>query len=107
MNLPTIIAALVQAQNNLDYKAYADCFIDEAIVHDEGHVHQGKVEIREWIKQANAKYQTQMKPLSISQTGNYAILKAEVSGTFDVSPVVLNYHLELSCDLISSLKVTG
>lgn len=107
MSLPTVIAALVLAQNNLDHKAYADCFNDDAIVYDEGHTHQGKVEIREWIKQANAKYQTQMNPIDLSQTGDNVVLKVEVSGTFDGSPAVLNYHLELSGGLISSLKVIG
>lgn len=90
MKLPAVVAALVQAQNNLDHNAYADCFGEAAIVHDEGKIHQGKTEIREWIEQANKKYQTQMEPLNFNQTNDEALLEAKVSGTFDGSPVVLN-----------------
>ncbi len=75
MHLPATMAALVQTQNNLDHKAYADCFNDAAIVYDEGHIHQGKSEITEWIKQANARYQTQMMPLDFSQTGDNFVLE--------------------------------
>jgi ketosteroid isomerase-like protein len=107
MNFPAVIAALVQAQNNLDHNAYADCFDEQAIVYDEGRTHQGKADIREWIRQANTKYKTQMNPLDLSQTGDNVVLKAEVSGTFDGSPAVLKYHLKLSNGLISSLTVTG
>lgn len=107
MNLPPVITAIVQAQNNSDHQAYANCFNKDAIVHDEGHIHHGKAAIEEWIKQANAKYQTNMKPLDFSQDGDIAVLKAEVSGTFDGSPVVLKYNMELKGGLIQSLKVTG
>jgi hypothetical protein len=107
MDLPVIIAGLVQAQNNLDHAAYADCFDEAAIVYDEGHTYRGKIEIREWIKQANEKYKTRMEPLDFSQTGKDTVLEAKVSGTFDGSPAVLKYHMELAGGLIQSLKVTG
>ncbi|MFA6083798.1 nuclear transport factor 2 family protein [Mucilaginibacter sp.] len=107
MNLPAVVAALVEAQNNLDHSAYADCFDEAAIVYDEGETHNGKAEIRKWIEQANKKYQTRMEPLSFTQIGDDTVLEARVSGTFDGSPLVLKYHLELVGGLIQSLKVTG
>lgn len=107
MSLPPVIAAIVQAQNNLDHQAYANCFNEDAIVHDEGHTHRGKAEIKEWIKQANVKYQTKMKPLDFSQDGDIAVLEAEISGTFDGSPAILKYNMELKNGLLQSLKVTG
>lgn len=107
MNLPPVVATIVEAQNNLDHQAYANCFNDDAIVHDEGHTHQGKAEIKEWIKKANVKYQAKIRPLEFSQDGHIAVLEAEVSGTFDGSPVVLKYNMELKGELIQSLEVTG
>jgi hypothetical protein len=107
MNLPTVIAALVQAQNNFEHSAYADCFSETAIVHDEGEDHQGRAEIREWIKTANEKYKTQLEPLDFVQTGRDAVLTSRVTGTFDGSPAIHKYHLELSDDLIQSFRVTG
>lgn len=107
MQLPKLIARFVATQNNYDSKAYADCFTETAIVHDEGKTHTGKPEIRQWIEEANEKYRSQMKPLNHEQSGPNGTLTAEVSGTFPGSPIVLQFHLELKDELIDSLKVTG
>lgn len=106
MNLPAVVTRLVNAQNKYDSKAYAECFTNTAIVHDEGKQHNGKEEIRQWIEEANEKYKSLMKPLKYKETGLKAVLTAEVSGTFPGSPIVLQFHLELKDNLIDSLKVT-
>lgn len=48
-----------------------------------------------------------MKPLDFSQDGDIAVLEAEVSGTFDGSPAILEYNMELKNGLLQSLKITG
>ena len=105
MNLPKVIADLMQAQNNFDSLAYSDCFSETAVVFDEGKTHTGKMEIQQWIKKANEEYQTVMKPLEYSVTKE--ILKAEISGNFPGSPIVLSYHFELNNGFIQSLKISG
>lgn len=105
MNLPEIVADLVEAQNYYDSVAYANCFSETAIVFDEGHNYNGRKEIERWITKANQQYKTIMKPLEYSE--NSQTLKAEISGTFDGSPIVLLYHFEISGGLIQSLKITG
>lgn len=105
MNLPKVITDLVEAQNNFDSLAYADCFSETAVVFDEGKTYTGKKEIQEWIKEANEKYQAVMQPVEYSATEE--ILKAEVSGNFPGSPIVLSYHLKLEEGLIQSLNITG
>lgn len=105
MNLPNVIADLTIAQNNFDSVAYANCFSETAVVIDEGKTHNGKTEIQQWINKANEEYQTVMKPFEYSATEE--ILKAEVSGNFPGSPIVLSYHLKLKEGLIQSLKITG
>lgn len=107
MNLPKVIANLVKAQDNFDSVAYADCFEENAVVHDEGHVYTGRAAINEWIKKANENYKTVMSPLAYTETTAGGMLKAEVSGDFEGSPAVLYYHIELSNDRIQSLKITG
>lgn len=107
MDLPAIVTQLVTAQNNFDSQAYAACFTDQAIVHDEGNTHQGKSEITKWIEQANREYQAVMKPLSYESNGTDARLSAEVAGNFPGSPAVLQFHFTLENDLISTLKITG
>tara|TARA_R110002049_G_scaffold51685_1_gene145756 strand:+ start:1234 stop:1596 length:363 start_codon:yes stop_codon:yes gene_type:complete len=105
MNLPNVITDLAQAQNNFDSLAYSNCFSETAIVIDEGKTHKGKAEIQQWIKKANEEYQTMMKPIEYSATEE--MLKAEVSGNFPGSPLVLTYHLKLKDGLIQSLRITG
>lgn len=104
MNLPKVVAELVKTQNSFDGVAYAKCFTETAVVYDEGKTYNGRKEIEQWINKANKEYRATMKPLEYS--AQEEILKAEVSGNFPGSPIVLNYHLEIKDELIHSLNVT-
>ncbi|NII84798.1 hypothetical protein H9N25_22280 [Pedobacter riviphilus] len=46
-----------------------------------------------------------MKPLDFSQDGDISVLEAEVSGTFDGSPAILKYNMELKNGLLQLLKI--
>lgn len=105
MNLPKVVADLVKTQNNFDSFAYANCFTETAVVFDEGKTHNGRKEIENWIEKANKEYQATMNPLEYFTKEE--ILKAEVSGNFPGSPIVLSYHIEIADELIQSLKITG
>jgi len=103
MNLPKVISDLVKAQDNFDSTRYANCFTETAVVFDEGRTYNGKREIKNWIEKANKKYQVRMKPLVYSE--GEKTLKAEISGSFPGSPVILTYQYEFKNDLIQSLKI--
>lgn len=103
MNLPKVIADLVKAQDNFDSIAYTNCFSETAVVFDEGKTYKGRTEIEQWIKNANEKFKTVMKPLEYSEIKE--ILKAEVSGNFDGSPVILTYCFKLQSGQIQSLEI--
>ncbi|WP_207536455.1 nuclear transport factor 2 family protein [Desertivirga arenae] len=107
MKLPEVISELVRTQNNFDSMAYANCFAQTAVVFDEGKTHNGRKEIEHWIADANKRYESNMKPLSFEETATESILKAEVSGNFEGSPIVLSYHLHIVDELIQSLQITG
>jgi hypothetical protein len=107
MNLPKVVSDLVKTQNNFDSVAYANCFSETAVVYDEGKTHKGRKEIEHWIADANERYQATMQPVSFEENGTESILKAEASGTFPGSPIVLSYYLEIADELIQSLKITG
>ncbi len=107
MNLPKVVSDLVKAQNEFDSMAYANCFAETAIVHDEGKMHTGRTEIQQWIAESNEKYRSTMKPLSFQENGASGVLSTEVSGTFPGSPLILKFHFEIIDGLIQSLKVTG
>lgn len=105
MNLPKVLTDLVKAQDNFDSTAYANCFTETAAVVDEGKTYNGKNEIKDWIEQANKEYQVTMKPIEYSEAKQE--LKAEISGKFPGSPLVLTYHYEFKNRLIQSLEITG
>ncbi len=107
MNLHKVVADLIDAQNNHDHFAYANCFSEAAIVLDEGHTYRGKAEIQKWIKQADQQYQTILKPVSYEETESGNLLQAEASGNFPGSPAILRFHLQVADGLIHSLKITG
>lgn len=107
MNLPKIVLELVRTQNNFDSVAYANCFSETAVVHDEGKTHNGKKEIKEWIADANERYRATMEPLDFQENGSKGKLQVKVEGNFEGSPIVLDYHLEISDDLIQSVRVTA
>lgn len=107
MNLPKVVADLVEAQNTYNSSAYSNCFSETAVVFDEGNTYNGRREIERWIAEANTQFKTIMKPVSFEEKVTESILKAEISGNFDGSPVVLTYHFELKEGLIHSLKITG
>ena len=107
MNLPKVIADLVTAQNNFDSVAYSECFSETAVVFDEGRTHNGRKEIEHWIADANKRYEATMKPVSFEEGETGSILKAEASGNFPGSPIVMSYHLKIEDELIKSLKITG
>ena len=106
MNLPKVIADLVAAQNSFESAAYVKCFSENAIVQDEGKTHNGTSEIKEWIDDSYERYRATIEPLSYEEHKTESILKAETSGNFPGSPIVLNYHLVLIGGLIQSLKFT-
>ena len=56
-------------------------------------------------RKANQDYKATMKALEYSESNE--ILKAEVTGNFPGSPIVLVYHFKLKDGLIDSLKITG
>ncbi|MEY8761989.1 nuclear transport factor 2 family protein [Chryseobacterium tongliaoense] len=106
MNLPKVVSDLVKAQDDFDAHAYANCFSETAVVNDEGKTYKGKKEIEHWIKEANEKYRTVMKPLEYTENGTSSILSAEVSGTFPGSPLVLKFNFEIIDGKIQDLKMT-
>lgn len=105
MELPDLITAFVKAQNNHDSTAHVACFSEDAIVFDEGKNHLGRNQIKTWIEQANEKYQTAMEPINYSGSGETAVLIARISGTFEGSPILLNYQFGFADDLIQTLKI--
>jgi len=107
MNLPKVITDLIDAQNDFDSVAYANCFSETGVMFDEGREHKGRAEIQHMIDEANKKYRSVMKPVDYAESGTSIILSAECSGTFPGSPIILKFHFDIIDGQIEYLKVTG
>jgi uncharacterized protein (TIGR02246 family) len=103
--LPAPIAAYVQATNTADANAFLAIFTDDAIAFDEGHEYRGVQEIAQWRAETTAKYQTQLEVTGAKIVDDETVLTALVSGTFDGSPVELDFHFTLRGDKIAALRI--
>jgi ketosteroid isomerase-like protein len=100
-----IIKKYVAASNKHDVKSILACFADTAVVHDEGEKLRGKKLIEGWVTKTIKKYKFHFKLLGVKGDDAKAIAEMEVSGTFDGSPVTLDYHFIIKNEKISSLAI--
>ncbi len=105
IKLPQIIQKYIDASNKHDVKSILSCFADDAVVRDEEEEHRGAKAIEGWIVKTIGKYEFQFKPLSVNDDDAEVVVSMEVSGTFDGSPVTLDYHFVIENDKILSLSV--
>ena len=105
IKLPGIIKKYGTASNKHDVKSILACFSDDALVHDEREEHRGKKAIEGWIVKTIEKYKFQFKPLTVKADDMEVVVAMEVSGTFDGSPVTLDYHFTIKNDKIFSLAI--
>jgi len=105
INLPRIIQEYLDASNAHDVKSILSCFSDDALVHDEGKDFRGKKMIEDWAAKTIERYKFQFKSLSIKDCDSEVVVAIEVSGTFDGSPVSLDYRFAIKNDKILSLTI--
>jgi ketosteroid isomerase-like protein len=105
ITLPQIIQKYVDSSNRHDVQSILSCFSDDAVVHDEAETLHGKKTIEDWITKTIAKYKFHFNPLSIKQDAAEIVVEVEVSGTFDGSPVILDYHFVVAGDKVLSLAI--
>jgi ketosteroid isomerase-like protein len=94
------ISDYINASNAHDVKSILACFSDDAVVHDEGETLHGKKSIEGWIVKTIERYKFQFKPLRIKGDDPEVVVAVEVSGTFDGSPVTLDYHFTVENEKI-------
>lgn len=109
-NLPSVIQTYSEASNRHDIDAIVSCFSNDAVVHDEKEDHRGSRAIEEWIRSTIEKYHFQFRPLRAEgdegmKAERQLTVATEVSGTFDGSPIILDYHFTISGNKIASLAI--
>lgn len=104
--LPQTIESYVKAKNAHDISAALSCFSETATVLDEGKTIHGTHEIKSWLEETSKKYKVHLEPISIVENNKEKILRAEVSGTFDGSPIDLDFHFIIENEKIEKLHIT-
>src|SRR6185436_1413543 len=100
-----LIEKYVEASNRHDVKSILACFSEDAVVQDEGEELRGKKAIEGWTAKTIEKYKFHFKPLRVKHEGVETVVAVEVSGTFDGSPVMLDYHFIVENGQIVSFSV--
>lgn len=103
--LPHLISAFVRANNEHNCDAILACFSKDALVQDEGNDIQGIDAIQKWLKESIENYQFTLEVLHLSENENETVLTAQVSGTFDGSPIPLDYHFTIHDEKIVRLSI--
>jgi hypothetical protein len=103
--LPKPIAAYFIA-DKADAEAVAHCFVENAIVKDEGHTYQGRAAIKQWKKEASSKYQYTSEPIACERQDGKIVVTSRLTGNFPGSPVDLRFFFQLEGDKIVSLEIT-
>ena len=105
MHLPSPIQTYFTARAPRDRDALAAAFARDAVVHDEGHIHNGPRAISEWWLAAKAKYRHHAEPIDIAEAGGKTVVRATVTGDFPGSPAVLTFAFGLDGDRITDLEI--
>ncbi|MYM66601.1 nuclear transport factor 2 family protein [Pseudoduganella sp. FT55W] len=101
--LPEPIATYFTGEHNPDVLDH--CFTAQAIVKDDGHTYTGIPAIKAMLAEASAKYNATTVPFALDQQDGHQVVRANVSGNFPGSPVVLTYRFRLEGSLIASLEI--
>ncbi|MEM4987548.1 nuclear transport factor 2 family protein [Collimonas sp. H4R21] len=107
LNLPTAVAAYFKAANSGNSDSVAQCFAEDAVVHDEGRDMRGRAAILAWNDENQKKYAAVMTPLEATGSASQLSVVAQVAGTFPGSPLPLRFHFVLGDTGISALEITS
>ena len=105
LTLPEPIAAYFAAEHNPE--ALAQCFTAQAVMKDDGHTYTGIDAIKAFLAEASAKYSATSVPFAIERDDGFQLVRANVTGNFPGSSIVLSYRFGLERGLIASLEITA
>ena len=105
--LPALAEQYIRLANAHDAEGAASCFSSAAEVHDEGGVHRGSDEIREWIRAASEKYAPTVVVADYQPTSKGGVLTGDVHGNFPGSPLRMRFDFTFGADAIDALEISA
>ena len=105
VQLPSAITNFIQAQNEHNTEALLHTMVEDTVFIDEGKQYNGFDQIRRWSDRVNQEYQVKFEVLEVARLDEDYIVTAKISGTFEDSPIQLEFHFTLIHDKIKALTV--
>jgi len=105
VDLPAPIVIYMSAANWGDTEALAQCFSENAVVRDEGQTVEGLAAIKQWMAEAQRKYQYSVEPLGSDQSDGKTIVTNRLAGRFPGSPIDVQFIFKLEGSKIASLEI--
>lgn len=106
IELPEAALRFIAAANADDTAGVVASFAPGATVLDEGHDVEGAEAIAAWFERASKAVGARIAVRSTRNDAGLAIARAEVSGRFPGSPVMLNFAFRIVDGRIARLEVT-
>jgi ketosteroid isomerase-like protein len=107
IDLPLPIAGYFAADRAGDAEAVAECFVEDAVVTDEGTARHGRAAIRDWKTASSQAFRYTVEPFAMVSADSRTIVTAHVRGDFPGSPVDLRFTFALAGDRISALEIVA
>jgi hypothetical protein len=104
--LPTPIADYVEANGQLDIDGMLKPFAADAVIHDNGAVHQGHTEIRRLLEEAVIPAKAIFTPDTVRHENGQVVVEGHGHGNFPGSPIHFTYRFTLENDAITALEIT-
>ena len=105
IQLPKAAESYFAADKSKTAEAVAQCFIETAVVKDEGNTYTGRDAIREWKADSSTKYTYSVEPFAITTEGDRTVVTSHLTGDFPGSPVDLRYLFVFEGNKIAELEI--
>jgi ketosteroid isomerase-like protein len=106
VKLPKPVAEYFAAANADDADRVAACFVEDAVVRDEGRDMHGRAAIRAWAQETRRKYRFHAEVRMVEETPDRTVVTAHLTGDFPGNPVDLRYRFKLAGMEIVALEIS-
>lgn len=107
LELPSPIAAYVEANARLDLDGMMKPFAVDAVVLDDGGRFEGHAAIRDMLEHAAVAYKAVFTPDALRHEQGQVVVEGPAHGDFKGSPIRFTYRFDLDGDAIKALEITA
>jgi ketosteroid isomerase-like protein len=107
LELPSPIAAYIDANTRLDVEGMMKPFAANAVVLDDGRRFEGQVAIRGMLQHSMDVYKAVFAPDALRHEDGQVVLEGPAHGDFKGSPIRFTYRFDLDGDSIKVLEITA